>query len=139
MAVLNGTAMKLYYSTDDGSTYNEIAKANGASLSITHDTREVSTKSSAGWREHLESFRSWTVSGEHLYDDSDTHGFAELFALIASRAVFKVKLDTEVTGEDYFEGNVLITEASLEVPMEDNASTSFSFQGTGPLTLDTNT
>ena len=46
-------------------------------------------------------------------------------------------MSTNVSGDEYLEGNVLITEGGLSTPMEDNASMSGSMQGTGPLTMAT--
>jgi predicted secreted protein len=56
-SVLNGTKMLLYV----GGV--AVAGATSHSLSLNMDTRESTNKDSEGWRELMESVRSWTASG----------------------------------------------------------------------------
>jgi predicted secreted protein len=134
MAVQNGTYFKLYYSTDDGSTWNAIAHGTDHTLEVTMDTREANTKDSGAERSFLSSYTSWSMSAEHLVDLEGTHNYDELFTLWKARTKFKVYMQGGTT-ESGYGGEVYITSLSLNMPMEDNTSCSVSLQGTGTLAL----
>ena len=58
--IVNSTLLKIYAgATADPSAV--IANCTDASLSITHDLRDITTKDSAGWRELNEGLRSFSI------------------------------------------------------------------------------
>ena len=73
--VINGTLAVIKTGTDH-STATTIALSTSASLSLSMDTRDISNKGSAGWRELLEAQMSWSVSCEGLYAMLDASGAA---------------------------------------------------------------
>jgi predicted secreted protein len=126
-SVLNGTKMLLYV----GGV--AVAGATSHSLSLNMDTRESTNKDSEGWRELMESVRSWTASGEGLKSFDAAFGHDDLAALIVNRTKVTVKLSTEETGETFYEGSAWLTNVDADFPNEDNSTFSFTFEGTGPL------
>jgi len=97
-------------------------------------TRDITTKSNAGWRKKLGGMRDWTCSGDSLLCFDDAYGYSELFALITARTPVTLKFSTEVTGDHFWEGTALLTSIDLTAPMEENATYSFSFEGADSIT-----
>ena len=136
--ILNGTDLKVY----DGSTL--IAYATNGTININHSPRSISNKESGGWEENMEGMRNWDVSVDAMYAWLDASGSAitgktlsELFtAYINTRASFTITFGVTTTGSEdtKYSGTVWMTSASLTAPLEDSATYSASFQGTGALT-----
>ena len=116
-----------------------VGKMTSASLSVTMATRDISTKDSAGWMEVLEGQKSWTLSGEGLvvYDNSGKATPDDIYTLLSNRAAVAIEFGSETTDEKYYSGSGFFTEFSTDAGVEDNATFSFSFQGTGTLTQGT--
>tara|TARA_R100001443_G_C3355654_1_gene177863 strand:- start:319 stop:753 length:435 start_codon:yes stop_codon:yes gene_type:complete len=136
--ILNGTDLKVY----DGTTL--IAYATNATININHSPRSISNKESSGWEENMEGMRNWDVSVDAMYAWLDSGGSAiggktlsELFtAYIHTRASFSITFGVTSTGTEdtKYAGTVWMTSASLTAPLEDSATYSASFQGSGALT-----
>ena len=126
MAIQNATAVTL-------SVAGEVmAHATSASLSISMDLRDSTTKSSAGWSESLGGLKSWEMSGDAFVDLAATDAsMADCFdLLIAGTAVAAVfNIDTET-----YTGQALITSVSADAGVEENTSFSVSLTGTSVLT-----
>ena len=141
--IINGTEFILSY----GTAGSEVALAfsTSASLSFGMDTRDISNKSSAGWRELLEAQRNWSVSTEGLMAFQDAAsapvvGFADLFTEIVARTQFSVVIKTSTTpvaGDYYWSGLVYLSSLELTAPLEDNSTWTASFEGTGVLSQTT--
>tara|TARA_Y100001973_G_scaffold106706_1_gene186711 strand:- start:2812 stop:3264 length:453 start_codon:yes stop_codon:yes gene_type:complete len=136
---LNGTELGVYV----GGTL--IAYSTSATLNINHSTRATSSKESSGWEENMEGFRNWDVSCDSLYAWLDPAGSAisnktlsDMFtAYIDTRASFTLTFgNTSTTGIGWtkYVGTAWMTSASISAPMEDTATFSVSFQGSGALT-----
>jgi TP901-1 family phage major tail protein len=134
-AIMNATDVLIQFSTD-GATYDEVGRMTNASLSISMETRDTSTKDSAGWRELLEGQKSWSLSGDGLvvYSLAGAEGFADLFGYLGGRTNLYVKFGSTASGEKYYSGRGFITSLDQEAGVEDNVTFSFSFEGTGVLT-----
>ena len=65
--IINSTAMAVYVNTT-GTTYVKIAYSTDASISISSDMRDITTKDSSAWREVLPGLRSATISISALYE-----------------------------------------------------------------------
>ena len=48
-SIMNATDVVIQISEDSGATYDIIGRANSASLSVSMETRDTTTKDSAGW------------------------------------------------------------------------------------------
>jgi len=65
-SIMNSTDVVIQISEVDGTTYDIIGRATSASLSVSMETSENTTKDSAGWQENLEGLKSWSLSRDGL-------------------------------------------------------------------------
>lgn len=137
-SVMNSTDVVIRIGTD-GATYETVGKMTSASLSVTMGTRDVSTKDSAGWMEVLEGQKSWTLSGEGLvvYNNTGKATPDDIYTHLSARTLIYIEFGSEDTDEKYYSGTGYFTEFSTDAGFEDNATFSFSFQGTAALTQGT--
>jgi len=135
-SVMNATDVLVSISTDGGSTYTVIGKATSAGLSVTMDTRDTSTKDSAGWRELLEGQKSWSLTCDGLvcYNISGKEDASDLFGYLKDRTLVTVKFGSAGTGEKVYSGTAYVTSISQDAGVEDNVSWSCSFEGSAALT-----
>ena len=116
-----------------------VGKMTSASLSVSMATRDTSTKDSAGWMEVLEGQKSWTLSGEGLvvYNNTGKATPDDIYTYLSNRTAVAIEFGSETTDEKYYSGSGFFTEFTTDAGVEDNATFSFSFQGTGVLTQGT--
>ena len=135
---LNGTDLGVYV----GGTL--IAYSTNATINMNHSPRSTTNKESAGWEENMEGLRNWDVSCDALYAWLDPAGSAisnetlsEIFTgYLATRASFTLTFGVTSSGpgDTKYTGTAWLTSASLTAPLEDTATFSVSFQGSGALT-----
>jgi len=136
-SIMNSTDVVIQISEDDGSTYDIVGRATSASLSVSMETRDTTTKDSAGWQENLEGLKNWSLSGDGLvtysisgeYDTPD-----DLFTLLSNRTLVKVKFGSATSGEIDYTGDAYLVSYEQEAGVEENVTYSFGFTGTGVLT-----
>ena len=136
-SIMNSTDVVIQISEDDGTTYDIIGRATSASLSVSMETRDTTSKDSAGWQENLEGLKSWSLSGDGLvtysisgdYDTPD-----DLFTLLSNRTLVKVKFGSATSGEIDYTGDAYLVSYEQEAGVEENVTYSFGFTGTGVLT-----
>ena len=136
-SIMNSTDVVIQISEDSGTTYDIIGRATSASLSVSMETRETTTKDSAGWQENLEGLKSWSLSGDGLVTYSITGDYDtpdDLFTLLNSRTLVKVKFGSATSGEIDYTGDAYLVSYEQEAGVEENVTYSFSFTGTGVLT-----
>jgi TP901-1 family phage major tail protein len=126
--IINGSTFLVY--VEDVA----IAHATSHSLSVTMATRNATTKDNAGWSIKLAGVREWSVTGEGLIALDATYGVSELFTVMTNRTVCTVKFSTEVSGDEFWGGEAVLTSLQLDAPMEDNGTYSFTFEGASLLT-----
>lgn len=136
--ILNGTGLQVYA----GGTL--IAYSTNCTININHSPRSTSNKEDGGWETNMEGMRNWDVSCDAMYAWLDSGGspiagitLSELFTTyIATRASFTVTFGVVSTGSEdtKYTGTVWMTSASLTAPLEDSATYTASFQGSGALT-----
>lgn len=129
--IMNGTLLGVYV----GSTL--VAHATEGSISLSMDTRDVTTKDSSGMRELLEGTKSGSISVSALYAEDAAYGVEELMTAWANRTALTVKFSTEVSGDHYWSANAYLTSLEVSASTEDNASYSASFELTGAVTYTT--
>ena len=135
---LNGTELGVYI----GGTL--VAYSTSATLNINQSLRSTTNKESNGFEENMEGLRNWDVSVDALYAWLDPAGSAisnetlsEIFTgYLATRASFTLTfgVTSSGTGDTKYTGTAWLTSASLTAPLEDTATFSVSFQGSGALT-----
>lgn len=135
---INGTAIVIQISTDNGLTYDTIGEATSASLSTSESVRDITTKDSGGWREIAEGKREWSLAGEGLVTYSTAANVAkpnDLFDLLNGRTEIDIKF-TRADGNagDYeYSGKARLSSYEQDSGVEDNNTFSFSFDGSSTL------
>lgn len=137
--IINGSDIGLYISTTSGGTYTLIAFSQDGSLSLNMETRDITNKSSSGWRELLESTRSGSISGNFFYAErdssgADVYGYDNLFNHYKERTQLFVKFSTGVTGDAYYTAAGYVTSLEASAPTEDNTTCSVTIELTGAIT-----
>ena len=147
MAIENATNVVL--SVTSGGSKQEIAHCTSASLSVSMDLRDSTTKSSLGWQENLGGLKSWEMSGDAFVElntatstgndpfkegtevNSTLKNISSLYATWEAGLAVTVAFGNDT--KEYY-GSAIITSISIDAGMEENATYSISLQGTGALT-----
>jgi len=111
-----------------------IAGAIDAEITFNKEAVDITTKDSGTNAEYMSGLKSGTGSTGGLYLEGDLDA---LYAAYDGTAVVVMKLSTEVTGEEFFSGNAILT--SLQVNSSGNqqaATWTCQFQFTGAFTKD---
>jgi predicted secreted protein len=134
---LNGTDLGVYIAG------TLVAYSTNATININQSPRSTTNKESGGWEENMEGLRNWDVSVDALYAWLDPDGnpianetLSEIFtAYMYARTKFSLTFGTtgSTSGDTKYVGDAWLTSISLTAPLEDTATFSASFQGTGSL------
>ena len=114
-----------------------VAHATSHTLNFNAEMIDATTKSSAGWKDHLPGLRDWSIDCEALVAFDASEGIEELFTDYTGRTQLTVKFSTEVTGDTRWTGSAYISTGSINAPLEDVTSFSVTFTGSGALTAET--
>jgi predicted secreted protein len=135
MALINGTNLTIKV----GNPGVALLKATTASLELSVDLPDATTKDSAGWSEFFAGVRSFTLSSDGLVDYATDAKVEtdELVTLLINRTAVLVEFSTATSGDMKLSGSAFITSISQTADMESPAGFSVSFQGTGALTQST--
>lgn len=114
-----------------GATPTKVAEIANWSLDMSADDIDITSFDSEGWRERMQGIKEWSGSFEGNFEPDDTQGQAALINAWLNGE--KVTLELQVNSTVKFSGDALIT-LSIETPVDDKASFSCDFSGTGPLT-----
>ena len=130
MAILNGT---VYLLSVAGTALPDQTEG---SISINMETRDITTKDSAGYRELLEGLRSGSVSVSGLVDDDASGGAGgTLFTTLNTRAAVALIFGFDDASDDYnYTCNAFCTSLEISAGTEDNVTYSASFEITGAIT-----
>lgn len=111
---------------------NKVAEIANWSLDLGADDIDVTSFDSNGWKEFLAGLKEWSGSIEGNFVSTDTNGQKAILQawLNGNALVFTFEVSSGVS----FTGNAYV-KPSIEVPVDDKASFSCDFQGTGPLIL----
>ncbi|QDP57522.1 MAG: putative tail tube protein [Prokaryotic dsDNA virus sp.] len=131
--VFNGTNLLLKVAADGG-TPVVIGHSTSASLSLSHDLPEATTKDSAGFAEHISGLRSAEISFEGLVSYTDTQNIAELTDFILNRTKLDWTLATTTTGDQILTGEGFLASAEVSSEMESPVTYSGSITCTGAIT-----
>lgn len=126
MATFNGTSFTV---SIGGVT---VGQSTTASISLDADTIDVSTKDSSGYQEVIQGQKSGTIDFEGLVDIAgNTTGGAIYTYWTAGTSVSWTFSD----GTKTLSGNGVVTNLSIDAPMEDVATYSGSIQISGAVSL----
>lgn len=126
--IINGTSLGVYV----GGTL--ITHSTSANVSFSMETRDASTKDSAGYREILEGQRSWTIEAEGMTALDAANGFEELFAAWVARTALTVKFATTDATDQFYQGTGYCTSLSVDSGVEDSSTFSATFEMSGTVT-----
>ena len=152
MAIQNATNVAIRVGgtgTGQPAAGDTIGFATSASLSVSMDLRDSTTKSSLGWQDNLGGLKSWEISGDAFVDLSGNTNTASNDPFLSDSTTNKtVKLtqslyDTWAAGvavkvafgnsSKSWYGQGIITSLSIDAGVEENATYSITIQGTGAL------
>ena len=114
-----------------------IAYSTSASISFSADLRDVTTKDSLGWSQSLGGLKSFELSTDALVDFDADLDFQEFWNDYKDLTEVTVRFAERATGgssERYWQGNAYVTSLSMDAGVEENATYSVSFTGTGEAT-----
>jgi len=135
MAASSGNGGVLQTSADD-STYNAIASLQSWTLEQASDAIETSSMGTSLTKTFIPGQTSFSGSAEALWNDDDTSMEEIQTALSGGDTTFYVKLyPVGTSAGDYYSGQIIITGVSITASLNSPIGFSFSFQGTGTLTL----
>jgi TP901-1 family phage major tail protein len=145
MATLSGGEVRLFMSVDGGTTYKAFASETETSFEMNAETRETTSKDAAVFRTYVTSAKAWSISGSTIMDDDNASlwNVDELYAKVGDLVKLRITqvaagTVTPVTGETKIEGDAILTQLSVSTPDKDNATVSFTLNGTGAWTVGTN-
>ena len=135
MAASSGNGGVLQTSADD-TTYNAIASLQSWTLEQAADTIETSSMGTSLTKTFIPGQTSFSGSADALWNDDDTSQESIQTALSGGDSTFYIKLYPVGTSSgDYYSGQVVITGFSITSSLNSPIGFSFTFQGTGTLTL----
>ena len=107
------------------------------SISLSMETRDITTKDSSGFRELMESTRSGSISVSGLVDDTSS-AVPTLMTHFAARSSFAVKFGVDTgTHDDVFECAAgFVTSIETSAGTEDNVTYSATIELSGSITHD---
>jgi predicted secreted protein len=138
--IVNSTNVFLEISTDGGTSWDPVAHAKTAKVSVSHSPRDVSTKSTGSWRKIAAGKKQWNMSlgGGFTYDGASDADSIDLFDLLSAGTGFKARLASENSGDILFTGDVLVGTWEVDSPEEEtNVSYAIQLEGSGVLAKST--
>lgn len=119
-----------------------VARAQSYSLEVSKESIDVTTLYSGDWNESISGRKSWTVSTDGLVSrpasgGTETDYNSLLDDLVNTSTPVTIILSSEVEGDKYYEGDVIINSLSLSGSNGEVATFSASFTGTGALEIKT--
>ena len=134
MALINGTNLVIKIGTPGSGV--PIMKATTASLELSVDMPDATTKDSQGWAEFFAGVRSFTLSTDGLIDYATSASVEtdELVNMLITRSAVGIEFGTSTTGDMKLTGMAYVSSISQTADMESPSGFSVTFQGTGALT-----
>ena len=114
---------------------NTLAHSTDATLTISQDAPDTTTKDSSGWKENLDDGnRSWEMSASGLltYDAANTAP-DDLADHILNNTSNVLKFTTGVTGDIEYSGTAKLTSISMNSPQNGPVTFEVTYQGNGAL------
>ena len=132
-----GKNIMLYYHEPPSETYPEgrdipFSCSTNCTFSVNVDQKEVTSQTSAWYREYKNDIATWTVTCDGLIT-LDGYGYLFLLQQQQNRTTILVKfvIDNGVDGLVIINGNCNLTSLQINAPYKDIATYSVSLQGTG--------
>ena len=133
---INGDNFLIYVNAIAGDTSSGTAVAHSidATISVSQETPDATTKDSNQWVEHIRGNKSWEVSGSGLLAFDADMGAVELIDLLMGGGAVYIRFSNNTTDDIAWEGSVSVTSTSINAPQNSATGFDFSFVGNGALT-----
>jgi len=113
-----------------------MGNAKAWSLDVTQETVDVTDFDSSGWKESAATLNSWTGSITAIFDASGTaEGALQTGLTGGSSVALELQLGGGAGSYDVYSGNAIITGQSITNDVNGIVEATFSFEGTGALTI----
>ena len=139
---LNASSIRFFTGTTYG-THTVVGAVTECSISMSTDVRDITTKTSAGWREILPALKSASINVSGIFAEDATNSFNALVDYqIAGTKVFAVFANvgagsTPNAGDEEFDVAGYITSIEQTAGFEDNVTWSLTMDLTGAVSRDT--
>lgn len=136
---MNGDVF-LVYTGPDGTTYgtvdagDAIAHSIDATLSVSQELPDATTKDSNKWVEHITGNKSWEISGSGLVALDSSFNAEYLLDSLMNGTTLAVHFSSNVTGDVSWYGDISVSASSINAPQNSAVGYDFTFVGNGPLT-----
>jgi len=130
MAKINGTLNAVLSGAD------KVLHVTNATLNVNANLPDATTKDSAGWAEHINGLRDWSISIDGKYDTTGSGVTPNeiLAAIIARTADTAIKFTTnDPTNIVGWTGNGTFQNCNISAPMEDVVAYTTTIKGNGAL------
>lgn len=134
--ILNASSIRFFTGTVDG-THTVVANVTECSISLSTDVRDITTKTSAGWREILPALKSASINVSGYFAEDATNGFNALVDYqIAGTKVYATFSNVGAgtspnVGDEEFDVVGYITSIEQTAGFEDNVTWSLTMDLTG--------
>ena len=134
--IINSSSIRVFLGTTDDAEV-VIDHVTECSISVSTDMRDITTKTSGGWRELLPGLKSSSLSLSGLFAEDATNGYNQLVDhQIAGDKLYIVFTNTGTgatanTGDEQFDVIGYITSLEQSAGVEDNVGFSLSVEITG--------
>ena len=134
--IINSSSIRVFTGTVSGSEV-VVDNVTECSISMSTDMRDITTKTSGGWRELLPGLKSASLSLSGLFAEDATNGYNQLIDnQIAGELLYIEFTNTGAgavpnTGDEQFTVSGYITSLEQTAGVEDNVGFSLSVEVTG--------
>ena len=134
--IINSSSIRVFLGTTDDAEV-VIDHVTECSISVSTDMRDITTKTSGGWRELLPGLKSSSLSLSGLFAEDATNGYNQLVDhQIAGDKLYIIFTNTGATavgnaGDEQFDVIGYITSLEQTAGVEDNVGFSLSVEITG--------
>lgn len=122
-----------------GATPVAMARLTGGSIKIGSETRDITSKDTAGWRDVLPGLKTASLSLEGLVDYGAAAGANHALLLTAqlNNTLVDFEYGTGVAGDPRYKGKAIVTSWDSQTPgTEENCTFSAELQVAGAVTVD---
>lgn len=133
MPAVTGVSFLTYINTgtDASPVWTLIAGQRGATLNMSIDEADTTSKDSSGWHEGLPTIRNWSIDFDALIIEGDA-GLTAVENMFINKTQVKIELRTPAASK--YTGKATLTDLSYDTPHDAEATCSGTFTGTGSLT-----
>jgi TP901-1 family phage major tail protein len=122
--------IKVNTGTEQTPVWTAVGGQRDATLKMTSEEIDVTSKDSSGWHEALPGIRTWSIEFESLLIEGDA-GLIELENAFLSKEQVMVQVATPAGNK--YEGKATLSEFSYKMPYKGEATASGKVTGTGAL------